>query len=308
MTEHWEEALVALGTEDVPGCLLCRQGSGVKDPVWERWLALRAPYGILRCPNCGLRWLSPRPDADGYRVLYSRETYFSGTGASPEHYDELIVERSVYLLRRFAKIVQTYFGSQTISVLDYGAATGEFVAHLRAKGHRCEGVELSADARQAALERFAISLLSDRQASELPPKTFDVVHMNHVLEHMPNPLAHLRWCAKILRPNGIMVLEVPRQFENDLDRIRRFLRIGGQQRRFDAYSLHHTYFFTPLNLTKLVQVAGFEPQRVTTFNPDKTPLWPPKARNWVLRGLLTIADRVHAGGNIIELIARRKAD
>jgi hypothetical protein len=47
--------------------------------------------------------------------------------------------------------------------------------------------------------------------------------------------------------------------------------------------------------------------RVRTFNPDKTPFWPPSARNWILRVGLGLADRLHGGGNIIEAFAAPRA-
>ena len=304
MNERWHDDLLSLPTEEVPHCLLCKTMAGVEDARWRSLLALPNPYSVLHCPRCGLRWLSPRPDMQGYRLLYSREHYFGGGGAAPENYEAVVAGRLDYFSKRIRRAAVALQRRAPLSMLDYGAATGEFVAVARSEGHLCEGIELSDDARNTAEERLGIVLLSAQQADQLEPSQFDVVHMNHVLEHMPDPLAHLRWSLRLLKADGLLVVEVPQQFDNDLDRVRRFLRMGGRQRRFDAYSLHHTYFFTPATMTRMLRVAGFEPQTINTFNADKTPLWPPSARNWILRAWLGLSDRVHDGGNIVEVFAR----
>jgi hypothetical protein len=113
----------------------------------------------------------------------------------------------------------------------------------------------------------------------------------------------LRWCADRLAPGGLLILEVPQQFDNDLDRLRRWLRAGGKRPHFDAYSLHHTYFFNPDTMATLLRKAGFQIKSLSTFNQNKTPLWPPTLKNWILRPMLYAADALHRGGNIIEVYA-----
>lgn len=306
MKEKWQEQLCNLPTETVRACLLCGGTTGQNDARWRAFLGLIDPYDVQRCPQCGLRWLSPRPNACGYRDLYSSAMYFGGEGASPVDYQCEARGRVDYWrsrIRTAAKIVT--HGRSIVSFFDYGAATGEFVRIAREEGHACVGLELSADARAVARERNAVSLLSPDQMAEVDKMQFDVIHMNHVLEHMPDPLAHLRWCANRLNPQGLLVLEVPQQFDNDLDRLRRCLHVGGKRQQFDAYSLHHTYFFNPKTMTELLRLAGFQVSSITTFNYNKTPLWPPKLKNWILRPFLGCANRLHLGGNIIEVYAKR---
>jgi 2-polyprenyl-3-methyl-5-hydroxy-6-metoxy-1,4-benzoquinol methylase len=43
----------------------------------------------------------------------------------------------------------------------------------------------------------------------LPTESFDVVVLNHSLEHMPHPLLTLRDVARILRPKGTIHITVP---------------------------------------------------------------------------------------------------
>lgn len=305
MNSSWQSRLCELPVETVRDCLLCEGVRGTSDRRWYEYLGLVSPFDVVRCPVCSLRWLSPRPNADGYESLYTDAMYFGGAGASPADYESSSKARVDYMRARVARLEHMSSENGPLSILDYGAATGDFVRAGRDAGHDCIGIELSADARTVAEQKNGVTLLPVDSVDEMANARFDAVHMNHVLEHMPDPLAHARWCAQILRPGGLFVLEVPQQFDNDLDRLRRGLRIGGKQSRFDAYSLHHTYFFTPSTMEALLVKAGFRVVILSTFNSDKTPLWPLSPKNYVLRSLLGIADRLHAGGNIIEVFAQR---
>jgi len=301
----WQLTLKNLPTERIDKCALC-ECAGRNDSRFRALLKLLDPYQVQQCPNCGLRWLSPRPNAEGYRQLYSGDSYFGGSGASPVDYASVVVERLSYFRKRIRRAATLIGASGALSILDYGAATGEFVAVAREEGHLCDGIELSDDARAQAEQHLGVRLYSPDQIESLVPERFDVLHMNHVLEHVPDPVKHIQWCAKMLKPGGLLVIEVPQQFDNDLDCLRRLIGWGGQQQRFDAYSLHHTYFFSPSCLQSLLERGGFEVSQLRTFNPDKTPLWPIRPSLWALFALLSVADKAHKGGNIIEVFAARK--
>lgn len=305
MNSSWQSRLRELPVETVKDCLLCEGVPGAPDPRWRDYLNLVPPFDVVRCPACSLRWLSPRPSAEGYESLYTDAMYFGGDGASPADYESSSKARVDYMRARIARLERMAGKQAPLSILDYGAATGDFVRAGLDAGHDCIGIELSADARAVAKQKKGVSLLPIDCIEEMADARFDAIHMNHVLEHMPDPLAHARWCARVLKPGGLFVFEVPQQFDNDLDRLRRALRAGGKLPRFDAYSLHHTYFFAPSTVTTLLSKAGFSVRNLSTFNSVRTPLWPFSAKNYVLRSLLGMADRTHAGGNIIEVFAQR---
>lgn len=305
MNSSWQRRLCELPVETVRNCSLCEGVDGTSDPRWREYLNLVQPFEIVRCPACSLRWLSPRPSAAGYALLYTDAMYFGGAGASPADYESSTKARIDYMRARIARLERMTDKKGPLAILDYGAATGDFVRAGLDAGHDCIGIELSADARAVAEQKNGVTLLSIDCVEEMADARFDAIHMNHVLEHMPDPLAHACWCARVLKPGGLFVLEVPQQFDNDLDRLRRGLCVGGKQARFDAYSLHHTYFFTPSTMTTLLAKAGFSVLSLSTFNSGKAPLWPFSLKNYVLRSLLSMADRLHAGGNIIEVFAKR---
>lgn len=278
--------LATTSVESVPACNVCGR-AGAADSRWARLLRLPPPYGVLRCNDCGLRWLSPRPGPDGWAIVYNHEHYFGGGETG---YAQFAAQRVEAFRERLS-----HFQRQGIrSVLDYGAATGEFVEIARALGMAAEGIEFSDAAREVAAAR---GLRLHRPDDPLPT-TFDLIHMNHVFEHMPDPSAHLRWCARQLNPGGRLFIEVPYQFDNDLDRLRRALGRGGRQLETNAFSLHHTFFYTKESLRRLCEGAGFSVSTLTQpFAPEPPALSP-------ARQLMGRMARARGHGDLLRVEAR----
>lgn len=294
--------LRSLPIESVQECELCGDSPVRDDESFARLLGLQQPYAVACCQQCGLRWLSPRPSAEGYAEIYRFDHYFAGEGAV-EQYDELLNGRRRYFADRLDSIRQLFEQNSTISILDIGAATGEFVQEARKRQMDATGIELSEGARATAFQRYGIELLACEMDS-LEGGRFDVIHMNHVLEHLPSPLAALRSCQRLLREGGYVVLEVPQQLLNDLDRAKRLFGKGNAA--FNIYSLHHTYFYNPSNFRFLLEKAGFDVQSLATANSSRTPITPFSLKNAALRVFLGVADLLHQGGNIIEVYARKR--
>lgn len=289
-------------TETVSHCVICSISDTCSDSRFNFWLGLIKPFDVKRCDHCDLRWLSPRPTKEANVTLYSEENYFDG-GNAVEKYSDLAAKRIPYFQSRLEKIATYFPGRKHLKVLEIGSATGEFVVETIKKGHTCIGLEFSQDARLKAKNCYGVELL-EKPVETFEDSSFDVIHMNHVFEHLPFPDKTLKECFRILKPQGLLVLEVPQEFLNDLDRLKSLLRIQ-KTPRFNAYSLHHTYFFTPGNLSRLIEDTGFKVDYLATANAHRTPLFPFSVKNAVLRLYLGLADKLHKGGNIIEVYARK---
>lgn len=286
--------------ERINKCILCTDGKTQPDPKFFRLLGLIEPYGVKRCTTCGLRWLSPRPTAKGYADLYSYENYFDGPEAV-ESYSELEQHRQHYFVECI-KEIELYFPLQRkLSMLDVGAATGRFVHEALKRGHRAVGFEISDGAREEAYRKYSVKLAKGGLEEVKNFEDYDVIHMNHVFEHLPNPLGSMQICHRLLKTGGLLILVVPKQFYNDIDRLKKVLGIQ-KKPEFNAYSLHHTYFYSSSTMAKLFELHGFQIKRLRTFNPANTPLRPFNIKNYILRYYLWFSDKIHHGGNIIEII------
>jgi len=102
-------------------------------------------------------------------------------------------------------------------------------------------------------------------------KSFDVVYSAHVFEHLLDPMATLLEIRRIIKPGGILVIEVPQQFRSLRDRLRGCL-VGitgdageGKVYRSPVSAIHHVYFFSPSTLRAMAQQAGFSTHKIQTY-------------------------------------------
>ena len=154
--------------------------------------------------------------------------------------------RNIFL-KRFSLIKR--FTKSRGRVLDVGASTGVMLDIFKDEGWKVWGVEPSKSASVA--EGKGHKVVKDIfERAKLPKNYFDVVVLNHTLEHMDEPLIVLKKVETLLKDDGIIFVDVP--------------NAGGLGARILGknwpYLLpkEHKYQFTKESLSKLLNEAGFK--------------------------------------------------
>lgn len=94
--------------------------------------------------------------------------------------------------------------------LDVGCSTGEIVSALAAAGWDAEGLEWDAGVAEIARQRTLRPIRSgDILTADLPNGSYELVVLQHVLEHVPDPVAVLRRVAALLARDGRATLFFP---------------------------------------------------------------------------------------------------
>jgi SAM-dependent methyltransferase len=175
------------------------------------------PWPVVRCRRCGLGYLNPRPTL-GEMTRYYPEAYFGHRGG---------------LRRRYQRQAR-YLPSSPGRLLDIGTGRGDFLVAIGDLGWDVEGIEPSAAAGNPhglRIHRLPFPGVGDWRGSE-----FDVVCAWAVFEHLHDPLAAFRESARLLKPGGHLIVQVPNL---------RSLR-GRLGRSEDVP--RHLYFFSPRTL------------------------------------------------------------
>ncbi|MGH2498741.1 MAG: class I SAM-dependent methyltransferase [Candidatus Limnocylindria bacterium] len=143
------------------------------------------------------------------------------------------------------------------SLLDLGCATGLFVAYARSQGWNAVGVETSSWAASEGRKRFGVEIFEcPLEDVPIAPATFDVVHANHVLEHVADPVGTLRSAFRLLRPGGLLYVEVPQELKQPLADWIVALRHPRQPTAFAPN--YHLLYFSKRGLLLAARRAGFE--------------------------------------------------
>jgi 2-polyprenyl-3-methyl-5-hydroxy-6-metoxy-1,4-benzoquinol methylase len=202
-----------------------------------------AHQAIVQCRSCGLVYANPRWDRQEILGLYEAVK-------DPLYLAER--EGRVLTFQRHLKPLLNVYGRRPGAgerLLDVGAYIGVFVEIAQTAGWEAVGVEPSewgvAEARRRGLNVVEGTLAT----ANFPERSFDVVTMWDVIEHLTDPMAELRHTHRALKPGGLVVLHTM-----DIDST--FARLMG--RRWPWLMEMHLYYFSRRTLAAMLQRAGFE--------------------------------------------------
>ena len=118
------------------------------------------------------------------------------------------------------------------NILDIGAATGKFLSIAREYKLDVFGVEYSSYASQEAKDKYGFNFFVGDLENFQSDEKFDLIHLNHVFEHLVNPNASIRKIDSLLSDDGIIYIEVPFQF-NIVERIK--YKLFNSHKKFDVF-------------------------------------------------------------------------
>lgn len=201
---------------------------------------------VVRCKNCNLVFLNPRPAKRDIHYFYKSESYWGKDIKEVENEDDSSKEREAI----YGPIYKIALKRKSGKILDIGAGIGLFLTKFKEKGWETEGVEYSRDAVNYASKHNKIMLKSgDFLDFDYEKQYFDLVTLNNSLEHLYNPLETLRKVNKVLKMDGALIITVP-----NIDSLG--FKLFGKS----WYPLQppiHLYHFSPNTLEKILNNAGF---------------------------------------------------
>lgn len=221
-----------------PSCALCSTPSCFFGSKWG--------FRLYRCPRCRFLFVYPTP-FDTTSVY--NEGYFTGgdRGVGYADYDRDKVPMSQSFERYCALIERLH--PQKGRLFDVGAATGFFLDIARSRGWDVAGVEVSSYAASVARQKGHDVQTGTFSSAMIPPASLDVITMLDVLEHFTHPLRELATAHRLLKSDGLLVVNTP-------DASSFFARIFGIHWHL-IVPPEHLYYFSPDTLSRYLQQLGF---------------------------------------------------
>ena len=204
-----------------------------------RFLSLgKTPYRVSRCRDCGLTYLNPQPDWEELSKVYSRDyldsNYYDLSSVN-EYRLKSVYPGKITTLRRY---------QLEGKLLDIGCGLGGFLYLARQAGYDCFGWEPSASLADQARQKYDLNIISDKTLeNSYDLESFDIIHMHHVLEHVPHPAETLYHIYQLLKPGGYFHFEVPNDLKNPVFCYKMVKLLAGNTGPFIRPSLQHLYFF-----------------------------------------------------------------
>ena len=212
----------------------------------------RKEFGIWECADCHLRFTQDVPDAASIGPYYRSDDYISHTNTSKGLVNRLYLFVRKHTLSEKRRLILAATRARQGKLLDIGAGTGAFAAHMREHGWDVTGLEPDEFTRERAATLHKVQLEPVENLYSLPPDHYDVITLWHVLEHVHDLHPYLEQLTKLIKRDGRIFIAVPNYTAYDATVYKGY---------WAAYDVpRHLYHFSPDAIEKLLAGHGLHLQ------------------------------------------------
>ncbi|MCO4769111.1 MAG: class I SAM-dependent methyltransferase [Deltaproteobacteria bacterium] len=216
--------------------------------VGDLWQGKPGTFRLDACDGCGHIFQNPRLSIEGLNFYY--RDFYDGLG---EDGIELLFDSEGQPYGPRAEFVLAH--GEPTSWLDVGCGHGHLCQAVKERlpDARVDGLDMSdgvEDARRRGWLDTAHTGLFPEMAERLAEQ-YDVVSMSHYLEHTRDPRAEVEAAATVLRPGGLLLIEVPDPSS----------WFGRMAKRFwlPWFQPQHQHFVQIEMLQRVMRESGLEP-------------------------------------------------
>lgn len=204
-------------------------------------------FQIIKCKDCNLRITSPRPNDEDLYKYYESEDYVSHSDTNKGLINYLYQSVKSITLRKKESLISSFKTPKKL--LDIGCGTGDFILYCKNKGWDVNGLEPDSNAREKAISKGISNTKDINELFSIPEKSYGIITMWHVLEHVSELNKYFIQLNKILEDNGRLLIAVPNPDSPDSKNYKEF---------WAAYDVpRHLFHFSKQNINDLAVKHGF---------------------------------------------------
>jgi 2-polyprenyl-3-methyl-5-hydroxy-6-metoxy-1,4-benzoquinol methylase len=205
----------------------------------------KGTYNIIRCRSCGFifndKWES---FSDKERYAPEKSTDIKALKEIFEREKEIYFDRFKNDLKEIAKL------KSPGRILDIGCGPGYFLFLAKSQGWEAFGIDIDNGMVEFCKQYLSLKVSQGSLGrASYPESYFDAITLFHVLEHVPDFDLTISNACKMLKPDGLLVIDVPNAGD-----IRRSLFKGDWMQ----FREHHLWYFSEHALEMLLRKHGFK--------------------------------------------------
>lgn len=223
-------------------------------------------YAIMECGDCKYAMVDPMPDSETLDRLYNSKAYFDThmrynfETITDTEIDKLVQQQFIFHTAML-KGVEVNAGKK---MLEVGPGGGFALKAFTLMGYEVMGLETSEVASSFIKKRLGLQVINSSIEDYDPTQygKYDLILLNHVLEHFIEPEAAMQKLRLMLAPGGLLYIRVP-----DHDSYDR--RAYGKA--WPAYAQYHISNFSEKSLSILLKRNGLKILWFKKFTSEKMP-------------------------------------
>ena len=220
-------------------------------------------YSVIDCRNCEFIHVTPVPSNEELDLFYNNEYYqkikpdFISKNEDEMDYWNLVFDEKLATIEKL-------ISQKSKRILDIGSGPGFFLRRAKRRGWDVIGVEPSPLASDYANKQNIHTI--QKFFHEVTPNEigkFDAIHTFDVLEHVNNPIDIIKKAYSLLKKGGIIVVEVP----NDFNPLQKLVQKKLKKKEWwltlshnlkNSAHIQHLNYFNFSSISDLIKRAGFK--------------------------------------------------
>jgi ubiquinone/menaquinone biosynthesis C-methylase UbiE len=164
-------------------------------------------FSISKCNNCHFLFTNPFPDESIISEYYKSDLYLSHPKSGFTLFGLLYnFIRSLNVHSKYTAVTKDLIKG---NVLDIGCGSGDFLYYCKKKNWKVSGIEPNIKARDFASKRIGERIYEPKEQKEFKDKSFDLITLWHVLEHIENLDMQFLEVKRLMKKNGRLVIALP---------------------------------------------------------------------------------------------------
>jgi SAM-dependent methyltransferase len=213
-------------------------------------------FDVIDCETCGFKHIIPLRDEIQAASYYENEFYQAKGDYIKNHTEDLewwTVEHN----EKYDLFDHHLNKHASKKIMDIGSGPGYFLKVGKDRGWEVTGIEPGKHAYQFSTQKLGLDIFNGFFSVQNHKDfgTFDVVHINNVLEHITDPRQFLKLTYGILNPYGLICVTVP----NDFNPLQKIIVDLYKKDRWWVSPKEHVNYFNMDSLSFLMKSSGFEP-------------------------------------------------